>query len=213
VLLAGDLFDNVRVAPAYVEDVVSLLSRMGAPVVLLAGNHDLADDSSLLRGHEAHLRAHDVIYLDGAAEVLDGAVRVWGRPVREHRPEFRPLADIDDAERGAADWFIVLGHGHYVPDGEVATSIRSSPILASEIARSGADYVALGHWHHVADVSQGGVPAWYSGSPVALGGSGSMLLVDLDPAVGCTVTPLAVEPTLLAAPCHTPFVEEERSRR
>jgi DNA repair exonuclease SbcCD nuclease subunit len=210
VLLAGDLFDNVRLAAAYVDEVVSLLSGMAAPVVLLAGNHDLADESSLLRGHDARLRAHEVTYLDGGAEVLNGAVRVWGRPVREHRPEFRPLADIDEAERADADWFVVLGHGHYVPEHELAANFRSSPILPSEIARSGADYVALGHWHHVADVSEGGVPAWYPGSPVTPGGSGTMLLVELDPAAGCTVTPLAVEPTLLVGPCHAPSVEEDR---
>lgn len=209
VLLAGDLFDNVRVEAAYVDEVISLLSRIAVPVVLLAGNHDLADDSSLLRGHEARLRAHDVVYLDGAAEVLDGAVRVWGRAVREHRPEFRPLAGVGDADRAAADWFIVLGHGHYVAEHELATNYRSSPIVPSEIAGSGADYVALGHWHRVADVSAGGVPAWYSGTPVTPGGSGTMLLVDLDPVAGCTVTPLAVDATLLAGACNAPFTEED----
>jgi hypothetical protein len=52
--------------------------------------------------------------------------------------------------------------------------------------------VALGHWHHVADVSAGAVPAWYPGSPAASIGTGTVLQVDLHPASGCTVTSLAV---------------------
>jgi DNA repair exonuclease SbcCD nuclease subunit len=214
VLLCGDLFDNVRVSPAFVDSVIALLGRMPAPVVLLAGNHDLADHSSLLRGREARLRGRGVVYLDGEADALDGAVQLWGRATREHRPEFRPLAGAGDAERRPAAWFIVLGHGHHVDEDDLATNYRSSPILPSEIAHSGADYVALGHWHHVADVSAGGVPAWYSGTPVTPGGSGSMLLVDLEPAGACRVTPLAVDAELLAGPCTTPLevASEEETR-
>jgi DNA repair exonuclease SbcCD nuclease subunit len=203
VLLCGDLFDNVRVSPAFVDSVIAMLGRMPAPVVLLAGNHDLADDSSLLRRHEARLHAGDIVYLDGEADVLHGAVRVWGRATREHRPEFRPLAGAGDGERRSTAWFIVLGHGHYVDDEDLDTNYRSSPILPSDIAGSGADYVALGHWHHVAEVSAGGVPAWYSGTPVTPAGSGSMLLVDLEPAGTCRVTTLSVDAQLLAGPCTT----------
>jgi exonuclease SbcD len=216
VLLCGDLFDNVRVSPAFVDSVIALLGRMPAPVVLLAGNHDLADDSSLLRGSEARLRGGGVVYLDGEVDALDGAVQLWGRATREHRPEFRPLAGAGDTDRRPAAWFIVLGHGHHVED-DLASNYRSSPILPSDIAQSGADYVALGHWHHVAEVSAGGVPAWYSGTPVTPGGSGSMLLVDLEPGGVCRVTPLAVDAELLAGSCTTPLEvaaeeEEEEAR-
>jgi len=214
VLLCGDLFDNVRVSLAFVDSVIALLGQMPAPVVLLAGNHDLADESSLLRGREARLRGGGVVYLDGETDVFDGAVQLWGRATREHRPEFRPLAGAGDVDHRPATWFIVLGHGHYVAEEDFATNYRSSPILPSEIARSRADYVALGHWHHVADVSAGGVPAWYSGTPVTPGGSGSMLLVDLEPEGACRVTPLAVDAEVLAGPCTTPLevASEEETR-
>jgi DNA repair exonuclease SbcCD nuclease subunit len=46
-----------------------------------------------------------------------------------------------------------------------APSYRSSPIYAAEIRASGWDYVALGHCHAFADVSQGLVTAYYSGAP------------------------------------------------
>ena len=34
-----------------------------------------------------------------------------------------------------------------------------------EIAATGADYVALGHWNRAVRVGNGKVPAYYSGSP------------------------------------------------
>jgi DNA repair exonuclease SbcCD nuclease subunit len=51
-----------------------------------------------------------------------------------------------------------------------------------DIDATGADYVALGHWHVTTDLSQSGVatPAWYSGAPMFGYGAGRMLLVDLE---------------------------------
>ena len=67
--------------------------------------------------------------------------------------------------------------------------LRSSPISADEISVAPCDYIALGHVHVFRDVSQNGVPAFYSGAP-----SGSQIktvtIVDLDPASGVSVTPL-----------------------
>ena len=47
-------------------------------------------------------------------------------------------------------------------------SIRLRPswlIGDDELAATGADYVALGHWNRAVKVGNGGVPAYYSGSP------------------------------------------------
>ena len=68
---------------------------------------------------------------------------------------------------------------------------RASPISPDEIAMAPCDYVALGHVHVFRDVSQNGVPAYYSGAP-----SGSqtktVAIVDLDPVSGVSVLPLEI---------------------
>ncbi len=47
-----------------------------------------------------------------------------------------------------------------------STGPRPSWLIGdAEIAATGADYVALGHWNRAARVGNGAVPAYYSGSP------------------------------------------------
>jgi hypothetical protein len=72
--------------------------------------------------------------------------------------------------------------------------MRSSPITDDDIAATGADYVALGHWHTLTDVSAGGVPAWYAGSPMMSWSDGVALLVDLVPGQGARVEAVPVVP-------------------
>ena len=71
------------------------------------------------------------------------------------------------------------GHFHYPDD----TEERSSPIRPHEIAEAGCDYIALGHWERFEDVSQNGVTAFYSGSPMGAAGEKGQVavnMVDLD---------------------------------
>ena len=71
------------------------------------------------------------------------------------------------------------GHFHYPDD----TEERSSPILPHEIAEANCDYIALGHWERFEDVSQNGVTAFYSGSPMGAASSKNSIavnVVDLD---------------------------------
>jgi len=77
-------------------------------------------------------------------------------------------------------WYVVAGHGHLTTPGDG----RSSPITVAEVSATGADYVALGHWHVTTDLGTRGatVPAWYSGAPLFGHGAGRMLLVALDDA-------------------------------
>ena len=84
---------------------------------------------------------------------------------------------------------MVLGHGHYIGQEPADASMRSSPITDDDIAATDADYVALGHWHTLTDVSAGGVPAWYAGSPMMSWSDGVALLVDLVPGEGAGSSP------------------------
>lgn len=201
VLIAGDLFDHARQSEDAVRRVFGELERFEAETVLLVGNHDVHDDSSLYaRYTEAvdELNVHVLLDHGGSTvDVLDGTVRVWGKAMDEHSPAYQPLGGVVD--RPDDRWFVVMGHGLYAPDPKSGTG-RSSLIRPDHITATGADYVALGHHHYIQDVSTPEVTAWYSGSPSGFG-SAQALVIDLDPVTGASVSqhPVAPDPAGCAA--------------
>ena len=61
---------------------------------------------------------------------------------------------------------VAMAHGHYEPPETRAIPLRPSWVFSDdEIAATGADYLALGHWDRPMRVGNGVVPAFYSGSP------------------------------------------------
>ncbi len=193
-LIAGDLFDHARLGPTEVGRTLDLLADLALPTVLINGNHDVHDDTSPYGRHEDVVRDSGVHFLgthDGDHVTLfEGDLHVWGRAMPEHTPSYRPLHGVPSRpERG---WFVVAGHGHHVGDEEPGPMSRSSPITAADIAATAADYVALGHWHVPTDVSACGVPAWYCGSPLDIGRTGHVMVVDLVPGTGASTTSLSV---------------------
>lgn len=179
-MVAGDLFDNARVASAVVEETLGELARLNMPVVVIPGNHDCVDEISIyrrvdLRAAGPHLRFAG----NPAGERLifdELGLAIWARGIEAHHPGHRPLAGYAPAAAGY--WDVVLTHGHYVGR---PNTYRSSQITGDEILALDCDYVALGHWHRFADVSQGSVTALYSGSPTE--GAGAVV-VCLDPRAG-----------------------------
>jgi DNA repair exonuclease SbcCD nuclease subunit len=190
VLIAGDLFDHNRVSDETVAFARAELDRLRQPVVVLPGNHDalcansVYDRPAFMAG-ASHVRV--IRQLDGEIiEFPDLDAVVWGRAMREHEPQFRPLAHIP--VRDGRRWCLALGHGFFYPERQRPE--RSSPIFADEIRDTGWDYVALGHHHVRADVSQGGVAAWYAGAPALHGGDaalGSALRIDFSAETGVRV--------------------------
>ncbi len=83
-------------------------------------------------------------------------------------------------------WQIAMAHGHYEPAPDRSKGPRPSWLIGdAEIAATGADYVALGHWNRAVRVGNGSVPAHYSGSPEY---AGTVNVVRLSEAAGVTVT-------------------------
>ena len=185
-LIAGDVFDNARVSDAVLEFFVAEMSRAEVPAVILPGNHDLYDAGSL------YLRAafgdgpDNLHIITGTRGQLltfpDLTLDIWGRAMDSHTPSFRPLAGLPEHRRG--HWQVAMGHGHFhYPDDHEE---RSSPIRPHEIAEASCDYIALGHWERYEEVSQNGVTAFYSGSPMGAAGTREQVavnLVELDPAL------------------------------
>ncbi|MFV0525554.1 MAG: exonuclease SbcCD subunit D [Acidimicrobiales bacterium] len=199
VLVAGDLFDHQRVSADFVDEVMGRLAALPGRCVVTSGNHDLHDGRSLYRDWLDH---PDLVVLDRpdgvTVELMDGAMMLWGKAMDDHHRGFRPLDGVPARPRADA-WWVVMGHGHYEPTVPEGGFDRSSPLTPDEIVGTGADYVALGHWHRRTEVSAAEVVAWYSGAPHGPGASGSFNRIDLRPGVGVTVEPVAV--VLPAAGC------------
>jgi hypothetical protein len=78
-----------------------------------------------------------------------------------------PLADPPPR---AGRWHVAMGHGHYEPPETWHNPLRPSWLISDRmIAATAADYLALGHWDRAAEVGDGTVPAYYSGSPDYVG--------------------------------------------
>lgn len=196
VVVAGDLFDHARLAPEVIRQAARVLAATHVPCAVIPGNHDLGGPPGPypeFTCETARTLTRVVTSADGELiTVIPGKLALWARSIREHWPGFRPLAGAPARPRGA-ERYVVAGHGHYVGDVPVATQAWSSPITAGDIVRTGADYVALGHWHVTSRVGDRGVEAWYSGSPLMGGTWGNVLLVTLT-GDGCQVEAVKLQP-------------------
>jgi DNA repair protein SbcD/Mre11 len=164
-LIAGDLFDSNRPSGDVVDFAIQELRRAGRPIVMIPGNHDCLNAQSIYRQVNLPAACSNLLLMahpDGERHQLAAPNLVlWGRGMVEHEPAYHPLGAIPRPKGDA--WHIALGHGFFME--EDVPSYRSSPIYAEEIRASGWDYVALGHCHAFADVSQGAVTAYYAGAP------------------------------------------------
>jgi DNA repair protein SbcD/Mre11 len=164
-LIVGDFFDNARVSDETLKATAAALGQVPAPVVILPGNHDPYMPGSPYLRTDLGANVHVLSAPGGEAHhIADLDLDIWGRPHCSYA-DFRPLADVPP--RGRATWQVALAHGHLVrgPD----DLHRAYLIDPAEIAASGRDYVALGHWDVPFDASSGGVTAAYSGSPSRMG--------------------------------------------
>lgn len=165
VLLAGDTFDNHMVTPATIERAGRLLAEAGVPVVLLPGNHDpVTADSVYVKGRFAEIPGLRILGLtdEGAVRFAEHQLEIWGNAHRD----YHDMVPLKDPRPRTTRWQVCVGHGHYEPPETFANPLRPSWLISDEaIAATGADYVALGHWDRPAQVGDGAVPAYYSGSP------------------------------------------------
>ena len=189
-LIVGDLFDNARIKEHDFEFVRSQLNRVNCPVILIPGNHDVHDETSIWRKFDPNnLGSHVYPIMSHDGDLLDFVeleTTLWGRAMNEHSPTYEPLFGIPKLEQDT--WFIGMAHGQVVQN---RVSGSSSQITHSEIEHSGLDYLALGHIHVWDTFEFGDVTACYSGSPVeafASSHGGYYALVELDPNLGVSVT-------------------------
>jgi len=184
VLIAGDLFDHVRVSDETLRWAAAELGKLHCPVVVIRGNHDVFDGKSIYERLMTVAPLEHVQVIadhDGCIVEIPGTdVVVWGRAMLEHEPGYRPFAGLP--EPPADRWTIATGHGLVLEDGPAS---RSSPIFASDLAAVTWDYVALGHVHAYLEVRDLPTPVRYPGATAtSRNGTPGVVLVDFIPGTG-----------------------------
>jgi DNA repair exonuclease SbcCD nuclease subunit len=198
VLIAGDLFDSNTQPRRSVERVAAELRRLAQAAirtVIIPGTHDCFDRSSIYRAYDLAALAGvppvgDMLVVltpdrpDVVLTTLDAVV--YGRVFETKRAPVSPLHGFDARGEARATWRIGMIHGALSIRGR--TDADEVVIDAEEIATSGLDYLALGHWHSTLTARAGDVQYAYSGAPepvaVDQDRAGNVLLVTLDLADG-----------------------------
>jgi DNA repair exonuclease SbcCD nuclease subunit len=102
------------------------------------------------------------------------------------RAPYSPLHDLAAVETPAAKWHVGVLHTSVAIPGR--TDHDEVVVTVEEIAASGLDYLALGHWHSAQVAKTKGVTYAYAGAPepvaVDQDKAGKVLLVTLDDATG-----------------------------
>jgi DNA repair exonuclease SbcCD nuclease subunit len=198
VLIAGDLFDSNTQPRRSVERVATELRRLAQAAirtVIIPGTHDCYDRSSIYRAHDLAALAGVppagdmlVVLTPDRPEVvlptLDAVI--YGRVFDTKRAPQSPLHGFNAGGEDRATWRIGMIHGALSIRGR--TDADEVVIDADEIATSGLDYLALGHWHSTLTARAGEVHYAYSGAPepvaVDQDRAGNVLLVTMDVANG-----------------------------
>ena len=187
VILVGDTFDSHRVPQSLIERAAAVMSDAQLPIVLLPGNHDPAVSEGIYFGGAlgAVKNLHIIGVTHEEAIVFDRlALEVWGRPHRDY-DDMIPFEMARGGRQRRTRWQIAMAHGHYEPAPDRTVGPRPSWLIGdAELAATGADYVALGHWNRAIRVGNGSVPAYYSGSPEY---AGTMNVVTMSEEKGVTV--------------------------
>lgn len=162
VFLSGDLFDGEQIYRETGEMLAAALGQIPCPVFLAPGNHDPMTVRSLY----TTLHWPDNVHIFRSAEVESIPLPQLGCVV--HGTAFTASDREDDPLSG----FTVPDDGQIhimVVHGDVGGR-RYGPIAPASVARSGLDYLALGHVHAPSGLRREGNTFWaYPGCPEGRG--------------------------------------------
>lgn len=140
-LIAGDLFDTLRVDIQLLAEVQDIFARSSVNVYIAPGNHDPAtpDSTYYFDGWSENV----YIFRNGleCVEIPGTGAYIWGVGFKHTiEPEclVNEITPVDNAVN------ILLMHGEVVPEGAES---RYNPITAEKLFSLGMDYIAIGHIH------------------------------------------------------------------
>jgi DNA repair exonuclease SbcCD nuclease subunit len=176
VLVAGDLFDSSAPATSAVLEVLELIGEMEVPVLVIPGNHDHGAPGTVwhredFQRHQRQQAPNLQLLLERHPMVLEQAV-VLPCPLLRNQDSSDPtqwLRGLDWSSLPADRPRIVLAHGgvhgfggrDYEGD-EEAQAGANNLIDIGSLPADQIDYIALGDWHNLKQVSD---QAWYPGTP------------------------------------------------
>ncbi len=191
ILLAGDTFEDNAVDRVLVQKSADILAGSPVPVYLIPGNHDPLVPGSVW-DHPAWSGQEKIRVLTSPEPVEIPGGTLFPCPVLEKHARKDPTSWIDTADADG----ITLGLAHGTVEGMPQLS-PDHPVPRDAAARTGLDYLALGHWHSTAlyEDPAGTARMAYSGTheTTRFGerDSGNILLVEIAaPGAPPTVTPL-----------------------
>lgn len=169
VVIAGDLFDTHDPDESLVFQVENSLERMSkanVPVALVPGTHDAL---SYRRSVYRRLRLPEAVYLLAEPRLAPGPrLTIQGETVQLYGIAYDPAVSVrplrEFARTGVADYHVGILHGALQDSPSWKIRPSDLPIDRSEIAASGLNYLALGHYHNFAEVREGGSVAVYPGT-------------------------------------------------
>lgn len=198
-LIAGDLFDGDNPPQAIIDFVRRQLERLrdtSVNVVIIPGNHDFLSERSVYKKSFWGDIKNVFVFNDPSAERKEYP----GLEVTIHAKVLNTKnsteSAISMASLGNAKYNIMMAHGAFIAsEGARSRYFDRWPITPDEIKNSKMDYIAIGDFHGMQDVSQGDVSAWYAGSPESIAfdqkNAGNVLLVEID-SNGARVNPVRV---------------------
>jgi len=175
-LLAGDLLDQLRFKGERLRSLIDSFARIpDTTVVISPGNHDpyTQDSPYMTESWPSNVHIFTGEFTHFYFPVLGAAV--WGAAftgLRAIRTLCPPGFSVKDAGKDAGypedTLHIVLMHGEIAETAQEKHSYN--PVLREWIARSGADYAALGHVHDRSDLCRAGNTCFaYPGCPESRG--------------------------------------------
>ena len=164
--------------------------------MVIPGTHDIYDRSSIYRAYDLKALAGSTadddlvtvltpdqpsVHLTACDVVVHGPV--FATKTRAPQPAARPRQAATTGDAAApTTWRIGMVHGSIAIPGK--TERDDVVITTEEIAATGLDYLALGHWHSAQQSRAGGVTYAYAGAPEAVAldqdRAGKVLLVELE---------------------------------
>jgi DNA repair exonuclease SbcCD nuclease subunit len=190
VVVAGDIFESNYLDRSYLLRCLEALRHFRTPIVLVPGNHDPNDPSSIYRSKEFQLLASPFVTVARDEtplhfQNLDCTVYPAPWPAKRVTSNL-VLEACQRVDPTAARYRIVVGHGAVdtlVPSFGNPAAIRLQDVEPF-LSERAVHYVALGDRHSRTQVDNGG-RCWYSGTPVVTDfdetAPNSVLLVELEP--------------------------------
>jgi len=189
VIVAGDIFDTEGPEDRTIVQAISRMDRHACRWWLLPGNHDFARNGGLWGRVRQQAGDRIVILSEPEPHQIEDGIWLLPAPLIHRHNLEDPTTLFDTMETPAARLRIGVAHGSIRDFGSRGET--KNQIAPDRAKLSNLDYLALGDWHGALKVD---ARTWYSGTPETdrfqRDEPGHALLIDLQPDLAPTVTPI-----------------------